>query len=326
MRAGPARRGSVLRWAGPYPADRNGSITMTVSTSGPTQLTRQVAAGIVDYIRGEQIPQGTRLVERTLAEHLRVSRSPVRSALRLLEETGVVILTDRGGYAVGSNDPDLVEGTADQVAAADQDDELYLRFAGDRLDGKLPDRVTENGLLRHYKLAPAQLTALLRRVSADGWIERLPGYGWEFKPMLNNLKSYEDSYRFRLTIEPAAILEPTFVLDRAAIEAVRRQQQDLVDGGIWSIGNDELYNLNSSFHEAIMNCAGNTFFTDALQRIDNLRRLIEYRRSLKRDRAVVRCSEHVAIADLLLAGRTVEAAEAMRRHLDTVGQEKTAGS
>lgn len=293
------------------------------STSGPTPLTRQVAAGIVDYIRDEKIPQGTRLVERTLAEHLRVSRSPVRSALKLLKETGVVTVTDRGGYAV-SSDPDLVEATIDQVTSTDIDDELYLRFAGDRLDGKLPDRVTENGLIRQYNLAPAQLTSLLRRVSADGWIERLPGYGWEFKPMLNNLKAYEDSYRFRLTIEPAAILEPTFALDRTAIETVRRQQQDLVDGGIWSIANDELYNLNSAFHEAIMNCARNSFFKDALQRIDNLRRLIEYRRSLKRDRAIVRCAEHVAIADLLLAGKTSEAAEAMRQHLDTVGQEKTA--
>ena len=47
----------------------------------PTPLTRQVAANLVDYIRDEQIPPGTRLVERTLAEQLRVSRSPVRSAM-----------------------------------------------------------------------------------------------------------------------------------------------------------------------------------------------------------------------------------------------------
>ena len=37
------------------------------------------------------------------------------------------------------------------------------------------------------------------------------------------------------------------------------------------------------------------------ERRDNLRRLIEYRRALARDRARARCLEHVQIADLLLA-------------------------
>jgi DNA-binding GntR family transcriptional regulator len=59
-----------------------------------------------------------------------------------------------------------------------------------------------------------------------------------------------------------------------------------------------------------------------LRRIDRLRRLIEYRRSLSRDRAIIRCREHVEIADLVLAGRRAEAAEHIRRHLSTVGVEK----
>jgi DNA-binding GntR family transcriptional regulator len=53
---------------------------------------------------------------------------------------------------------------------------------------------------------------------------------------------------------------------------------------------------------------------------------MEYRRSLPRDRALVRSREHVVIADLVLAGRLPEASDAMRRHLDTVGEEKIAGS
>ncbi|MGY0055617.1 FCD domain-containing protein [Streptomyces sp. LZ34] len=134
---------------------------------------------------------------------------------------------------------------------------------------------------------------------------------------------YEDSYRFRLTIEPAAILEPGFVLDRHALESVRAQQQRLVDGDIWTIGNAQLYDLNSRFHEVVMGFSHNSFFIDALRRIDRLRRLIEYRRSLKRDRALVRCAEHVRIADLLLAGKHAEASEYLREHLTTVSKEKT---
>lgn len=289
----------------------------------PTPLARQIAARIVDYIRDEQAEPGARLVERTLADHLRVSRSPVRSALRLLQDDGIVAAADRGGYTVLRAGDQL-----DDIAPpddTDDDERFYLRIAADRLDGELPDRITENALARRYELTPAQLGRILRRMNAEGWLERRPGYGWEFQQTLTSLQSYEDSYRFRLVIEPAAIREPTFVLDRRALEQVRAQQQELVDGRIWSIGNAELFDLNSSFHEVIIGCSGNTFFIDALQRVDNLRRLIEYRRSLARNRAIIRCREHVVIADLLLTDDPDAAAEYMRVHLSTVSKEKVSG-
>jgi DNA-binding GntR family transcriptional regulator len=293
-----------------------------IDRAGPTPLIRRVAADIVERIQEHRMPPGTRLVERDLAEHLRVSRSPVRGALRLLADDGVVAPGDAGGFVVRQA-PDARATPLPRLRAAGADDELHLRIAGDRLDGVLPERVTEAAMLRRYDLTPAQLTRVLRRIAGEGWIDRLPGYGWTFLPMLTSLSAYQDSYRFRLVIEPAAILEPTFELDRPAIERVRLQQQELVDGGIWTIGNAELFDLNRSFHEAVVQCAHNAFFSDALCRVDTLRRLIEYRRSLARGRAIVRCREHVALADLLLAGDTEAAAASMRDHLATVGVEKT---
>jgi DNA-binding GntR family transcriptional regulator len=289
----------------------------------PTPLTRQIAARIVDHIRDQGLPSGTRLVERTLAEHLRVSRSPVRSALRLLQDDGIVATADRGGYTV-LRAADQLDGVPVAENTDDgADEQVYLRIAANRLDGELPDRVTENALARRYDLAPAQLARILRRINAEGWLERLPGYGWEFQHTLTSLKSYEDSYRFRFIIEPAAIREPGFVLDRAAIEQVRRQQQELVDGRIFEIGNVELFDVNRSFHEAVIACSRNAFLVDALTRVDNLRRLIEYRRALPRDRALVRCREHVAIADLLLSGDAGAAAGAMEQHVGSAREEKT---
>jgi len=290
----------------------------------PTPLTRQIAARIVDHIREQGLSRGTRLVERTLAAHLRVSRSPVRSALHLLQDDGIVAPADRGGYTV-LRAADQLDGVppADDGTDDGSDEQVYLRIAADRLDGELPDRVTENALIRRYDLAPAQLARILRRINSEGWLERLPGYGWEFQHTLTSLKSYEDSYRFRLIIEPAALREPGFVVDRRAIEHVRGQQQDLVDGRIRSIGNAELFDVNRAFHEAVITCSGNTFLIDALARVNTLRRLIEYRRSLPRDRALVRCREHLSIADLLLAGDVAAAAEAMEEHLRSAGEEKT---
>jgi DNA-binding GntR family transcriptional regulator len=278
-----------------------------------TPLTRKVAAQIAERIR--DTPAGTRLVERQLAEALRVSRSPVRGALRLLAEQGVLAPADGGGFETAAAPP--------APPAEETDDAVYLRIAEDRLDGVLPERVTESALTRRYGIAPGRLGGVLRRIAAEGWIERLPGYGWEFAPVLTSMSAYRDSYRYRLAIEPAALLEPGYTVDRDRIAEVREQQQRLLDGEIRTVSATTLYDLNSRFHEVIAEGSGNAFFVDGLRRVNRLRRLIEYRRTLAPDRAVVRVREHVALADLLLAGDLRGASASMRRHLGTVAKEKT---
>lgn len=81
-----------------------------------------------------------------------------------------------------------------------------------------------NSLARRYGLGSPQLTRILRRINVEGWIERLPGYGWEFQPVLTSLQAYRDSCRFRLLLEPAAIMEPGFAVDRRVLIEVRAQQ------------------------------------------------------------------------------------------------------
>jgi DNA-binding GntR family transcriptional regulator len=283
-----------------------------------TSIASQLAAQIVAYIRAENAPKGTRLAERKLAEHLRVSRSPVRSALRLLAEDGIVGASEGGGFVVV--DPRRAPATRPK---AGEDEDAYLLIARDRLNGDLPDKVTERFLIRQYGLTKAALAVVLRRISGEGWIERLPGHGWTFSPMLTSMQAYEDSYRFRLVIEPAAILEPHFVLDRPALEECRAQQQKLADGDIWKISNARLFDINSRLHETIIACSHNAFFIESLTRINKVRRLLEYRQSLDRKRALAQCHEHLKLIDLLLAGKTEQASRFMSRHLSTVSLEKT---
>ena len=288
---------------------------MSVTESSPLAIS--VAAEIIKYIDSTHQPKGARLVERKLAEHLRVSRSPVREALRVLEAKGAVKRSDRG-FVVGDlpSQPD--------IPASEKEDEHYHRIATDRLEGRLPERVTENYLLRRYGLTRTELSEILRRISNEGWIDRTPGYGWEFLPMLDSADVYRDSYRFRLAIEPAAILEPTFELNVEALEKCRADQQRLIEGAIWDISNAALFDSNSALHEAVMQCSNNTFFCEGLSRVDRLRRLIEYKEALPRDRALERCREHVQLVDLLLTGRNEEASAFMRQHLRSVSAEKTA--
>lgn len=291
------------------------------SQGAQTPLTQRLAAQIAQIIKADNIPAGVRLTERSLAERLRVSRSPVRAALRHLESMKIVSSAESRGFVV--LDPGKSDLLAEEGAS---DEETYLAIAQDRLEGRIPDRITENELMRRYRLSRTQLTRMLHRIAGEGWIERLPGHGWEFLPMLTSLQSYRDSYRFRLLVEPAAILEPNFILNRPALEECRKQQQRLVEGEIWTITSAALFQLNSHLHETIIECSQNAFFVESLRRVDHLRRLMEYKFALDRKRAIHACREHIALVDLLLAGKRKEASAFLRRHLSEVSTEKTEDS
>ncbi|MFK0007824.1 GntR family transcriptional regulator [Paenarthrobacter sp. NPDC090520] len=293
---------------------------MTVSATGSTELTSMIEAEIRTYLRDEAPALGQRITERFLADRLRVSRSPVRKALQELLREGTLSRTDGGGYIVARTGSDVAQGQTEDTTS---DDSAYMRIAADRLNEAIPERITENALMRRYDLTRGQVSQLLLRISAEGWISPLPGYGWEFLPVLTSVKSYRDSYHFRLVVEPAAILEDTFILDREGIRERMAEQQDLVNGRIFTVTGSELFDLNTRFHETVAQCSNNDFFIESLARINRLRRLIEYRQALVPERAVLRCAEHVELARLLLAGELQAASDHLRRHLSTVGSEKS---
>lgn len=74
---------------------------------GDTHRTlREVAADeIRDMIRRGDLQPGERLLEDRLAEQLGVSRNPIREAIRILENTGLVEVTPRRGAHVALLDP-----------------------------------------------------------------------------------------------------------------------------------------------------------------------------------------------------------------------------
>lgn len=286
-----------------------------------SQIASSLAQQIARHILAEGLPPGAALTERSLAQRFLVSRSPIRAALRELETAGVLAAADRGGYRIA--DAAAAGPMADSDMAAGDAEETYLAIARDRLAGQIPDRISENELLRRYGITRPRLQALLRRMSEEGWAERLPGHGWRFLPVLTSVETYRHSYSFRQAIEPAAMLEPGFVLDQPLLERHLDQQRALVSDQIRNISTVRLFEINSEMHEAIIECSRNTFFIDSLRRVDRLRRLMEYRLTVDRGLARARCAEHVQMLELILAGQNAQAAALMHRHLAALGPIKS---
>ena len=285
-------------------------------------LSEQLAASIACWIAEEQLAEGAPLIERAVAERFRVSRTPVRDALQRLAEQGTIVQRPEGGYAVKARLELPPLPSSDAEFDPDPDEPIYLRIAEDRLSGELPERITENELMRRYPLTRARLTAILRRITHEGWIERLPGKGWLFLPVLSSGSAYDQGYRLRILLEPSALQEDTFRLDEAVLRRCRAEQQALVEGAVEWASPAQLFDANARLHEVIATMSGNVFIADALRRVNRLRRLMEYRKVVDRPASARRCREHLTLIDLLLSGQREAAARFMDQHLRDAARDK----
>lgn len=284
---------------------------MSEAAGGQRGLSRRLADQIVEHARRERLAPGAHLAEQNLAEAFGVSRTPVRLALQVLEAEGVVERRRHRGVFLRR----LPEGARPAEAAPPGDDPVYFRIADDYLSGTIGPRVAESDMLRRYGLPRARLHRLFARMVREGWLERRPGHGWMFLPILRSPQAYAQSYRFRRLIEPAALLEPGYRLEPAVIARLRGEQRALLDGGWQTFSRAETHRIGAQFHEAIVAGSGNPFLIEALRRVNAMRRVVEYRIHRERDWLVKVCREHLRLLDLIEAGKLDTAAAFLRDHL-----------
>ena len=281
-------------------------------------LPPQIADKIVEHVRANHFPEGTHLGAQYLADLFSVSRIPVRAALVLLSEEGIVRSEHNRGFFLAVDGASLPDReNLEREPATPWDDPLYYRLAEDWLSGRLDERVSENELMRHYGVTRNRLLKVLQRATEDLWVERLPGRGWRFLAVMVSPQAYEDGYRFRMIVEPAALLEPTFHADKAVLQELADQQISLLKGGFRKLSPTDLFSLNSHFHETLIGFSNNAFFVDAIKKIDRVRRLLDFRSNYAshRDRLLKQCSEHLEIIDLLERGENATASEFLRNHI-----------
>ncbi len=284
--------------------------------SGPSRLQEQLADAVLEYARDAGMTTGAHLPEPVLCERFKVSRTPVRAALSLLARRGYVRHVPRKGYFLAR------KPRGDRTAGTARSDEerLYLAIAEDRISRRLPDHVSEADLLRRYGVTRSLLGRVLQRLLHEGLVERRPGRGWMFAPVLDSQQAHDESYRFRIALEPLALLEPMFALDEAAAARSEEKHRAIVEGRVRAITPVELFEMNAEFHEIIAAGAQNRFFLQAVQQQNRLRRFVNYHWIYGPERALRTCREHLVVLAAIRAGDRVWAATLLRQHLESTGR------
>jgi DNA-binding GntR family transcriptional regulator len=289
------------------------SSRLRAARNGGSERAEHLAGLIMAHARREGMKAGDRLIEQRLADALDLSRAPIRLGLKALEAAGLARGEPNRGFVLTKNPTSGAAQPA--LAAVRRAEQVYATIAGDVLASRLPADVTEAELMRRYDLSRAELQRLLDRIAAEGWIARLPGYGWRFAETVSSPEAQFQAAAFRAVIEPAAIAQPDYALAPEVIARLRERQQRILDGEFEKMTIGEIYQSGCDFHEEIIRGAGNPFFVEALKRVNSIRRLFAYRSFANRDGMRRHVREHLRLLDLLEARRCVEAAELMTKHL-----------
>lgn len=278
-------------------------------TALQSELVRQILAAIVE----DAIPVGGAIRELPLAQRFDVSRTPVRAALRLLQEQGWVGFDPGRGFSL------LRPVTPDALAAGVQGstvDDLHRAILSDRARGLLPMEVSEASLMPRYGASRGTVRRALMRLADDGLVRRQRGHGWRFAEALDTPEAVVESYRFRIVVECAALAEPTFRPDLPALVRLRDQHLAILenveklDPAVWLATND-------AFHEAVALWSHNRFLLEAVRRQNALRRFVERSafQRLSPARFVQSSREHLAILEAIEKDDRTWAASLLERHL-----------
>lgn len=285
-----------------------------ISESGDlgTPLHRDLARNILAMLREQGATRGTRLSRPALAQALGVSRTPVNGAVALLEKLGVVTSEGRSVRLCSLElDPAVLQSESEETGL----DRLLVDIARGRADGIVPDEVSERQLASMFDVGRGVVVQALTQLAEGGVVSRNRGHGWRFAPGASSAEERAASYRFRLLIEPAGLVEPNFALPPGFADRTRTTHLGFLERPWRDENAIAFFRVNAAFHAGLAEASGNRFIAAAVAQQNRVRMLSNFIWRLGRERVEVSVREHLAILDTLLAGDRERASMLMRLHL-----------
>ncbi len=283
----------------------------------PRSNTRQnhlkLARQIVEFSLECGLREGDHLPETTLSKACGVSRTPIRSALKILENKDIVSRREEEGFFLKVRPEIAMADAASHLE--DVEDSLADRILKDRAERRITDVQSVSALVRRYNAPRSAVLNALKILNADGVVTQLPGRAWGFQPILDTPNALADSLAFRLTLEPQAITAPGFAMDSQKAGMMRQQMEDFLgrqDGGLSSAA---FLRLDCAFHSLIADSSGNRFNRGALLAHHRLRSTTQKDQSIPDFRLRQSLEEHLDILDSLERSQHQLAADQMVLHL-----------
>lgn len=275
-----------------------------------SNLHAELARRIRQHLADSGAAPGDRLVEEALCRRFHVSRTPVRGALKLLEEDGVVTARPGRGYVLAA----AVKTSPQPRPQDDADDtRLFEAIAQARQAGELADQITQQEILRRFGVRAGIATRVLARLESLGLLEPRPGHGWRFTG--EGGRAQQESYAFRRALEPALLLLPSFRLDHGWAQESRAAHLALRAKKLGPGDTDTFHALNADFHEQLARCCGNRHMRDAVEKQVALRRFLSRRWNYPAAQIHAALDEHLEILAALEQGYADKASALMRHHL-----------
>ena len=288
------------------------------ASSRPSELQLKMCRSIWQYVCRHHMIAGDHLAERMLVDALQVSRSPIRNALSYLAERGIVEKRPNRGcfLKVGSDETGVKELAIPETA----EDRFLDAITREWFANEGPQSFSEAQFRTRHGLSRRAAARILYKLSDAGVVTRNQGHGWRFASSFNDKVTRDESYAFRMIIEPAAIRSPAFELDHGLAEISRRDHEAALHSPVERTSLGTLMNIDAAFHRLIGVSSRNRYFLAGIERQNALRQVMKHG-SWNKVRMLESCAQHLEILAALGSDDREKAAQLMEHHLETARRE-----
>ncbi len=305
---------------------------MSSASKEKTSLFRTAADAIRRNIETRRLAPGVVLIEGPIADLLNMSRAPVKRALALLEEEGLVSRFDGRGYLVGqrAGEPrridlrtlDLVlPGTGTEADGRTNWRRIYQTMEDDisacLVFGQY--RIVENDVAAHFGVSRTIVRDVLQRLQERGLVTKTVTSRWRVVPL--TARTIKDRFEIGVILEVAALRSAKGLMNVADLERLGAELDAAAEDE--RIGPARWFEMINAFIDVAVLSTPNA---DLRTLISNNRKTLQasqkalFRLGLPPDARTIR--ELRMICDLLAVDAAEGAAELLENHL-TKSRERT---
>lgn len=286
---------------------------MTDTPKKPNRRHVELAQKILEIATERGMAPGERMAEQAIASLCNVSRTPVRKALQILAEKGLVLPDTDGGYRFAADPVMLARSDADLIDASE--DGLHAAILRDLAAGRIGEVQTVASLQRRYDASRQTVQNALMKLSEDNLAERGAGQQWLLKQFAVGAEALAKSFEFRLAAEPLALTMPDFKRDATAIFSLRQSMLALKAMDERDFDRRLFERTDMDFHLLIAKSCGNPFMAEALTAHHRRRFALPAANHVGTFRLMQSNTEHLQILEQIERGQMTLAADLMRVHL-----------